>query len=175
MDMAILVTSQPRLPVDVARTLLEVRRPQHAAGIQGTRMRIIKMGVRMTACALAAVSLAGCEALALSALGVGGSTAVNHTLTGMTYRTFTAPLPRVKTASVSALSRMGIRVASSQRTEGNEVLKANAKDREIEIVLEPVSANTTRMKVVAKNGSIFYDSATATEIIMQTERILGNA
>lgn len=129
----------------------------------------------MTACVMAALTLAGCEALALSALGVGGSTAVNHTLTGMTYRTFTASMPRVKTASVSALNRMGIRVASSQRTEGNEVLKANAKDREIEIVLEPVSANTTRMKVVAKNGGIFYDSATATEIIMQTERILGNA
>ncbi len=93
----------------------------------------------------------------------------------MTYRTFTAPLPRVKHASVGALKRMGIRVASSELTEGNEVLKANAKDRDIEIVLEPVSANTTRMRVVARNGSLFYDSATATEIIMQTERILGNA
>jgi len=131
--------------------------------------------IRLAACIAAALSLGGCEALALSALGVGGSTAVNHTLTGMTYRTFTAPLPRVKSASVSALNRMGIRVASAERAEGNEVLKASAKDREIEIVLEPVSANTTRMKVVAKNGGLFYDSATATEIIMQTERLLGHA
>ncbi|MGE5526058.1 MAG: DUF3568 family protein [Rhodospirillaceae bacterium] len=138
-------------------------------------MEKTKTAIRTAACVAAAFSLAGCEAVALSALGVGGSTAVNHTLTGMTYRTFTAPLPRVKSASVNALNRMGIRVASAGRAEGNEVLKANAKDREIEIVLEPVSANTTRMKVVAKNGGLFYDSATATEIIMQTERILGNA
>ena len=102
-------------------------------------MKNISTGLRAAACLAAALSLAGCEAIALSALGVGGSTAVNHTLTGMTYRTFTAPLPRVKNASVGALSRMGIRVASSERTEGNEVLKANAKDRQIEIVLEPVN------------------------------------
>lgn len=138
-------------------------------------MKNTNTAVRLAACVAAVLSLAGCEAVALSALGVGGSTAVNHTLTGITYRTFTAPLPRVKRASVSALSRMGIRLASSERTDGNEVLKASAKDRDIEIVLEPVSANTTRMKVVAKNGGVFYDSATATEIIMQTERILGNA
>ena len=133
------------------------------------------VALRAIGIAVWAVALAGCEAIALTTLGVGGSTAVNHTLGGMTYRTFTAPLPRVRSASVSALNRMGIRVASSAKSEGNEVLKASAKDREIEIVLEPVSANTTRMKVVAKNGGIFYDSATATEIIMQTERMLGNA
>jgi hypothetical protein len=119
------------------------------------------------------LALGGCEAVALSAIGVGGSTAVNHTLTGITYRTFAAPMPRVRTASVNALHRMGIRVASDEKLEGNEVLKATARDRDIEIVLEPVSANTTRMRVVAKNGSLFYDSATATEIILQTERILG--
>ena len=124
---------------------------------------------------LLTVMLGGCEALALSALGVGGSTAVNHTLTGMTYRTFTAPMPRVRTASVSALKRMGIRLASTAHADGNDVLKASAKDRDIEIILEPVSPNTTRMRVVAKNGGLFYDSSTATEIILQTERILGNA
>lgn len=137
-------------------------------------MDMMNSGTRIALCFSTALSLGGCEAIALSALGVGGSTAVNHTLTGMTYRTFTASLPRVKHASVGALNRMGIRVASTTRAEGNEVLKANAKDREIEIVLEPVSPNTTRMRVVAKNGGLFYDSATATEIIMQTERILGN-
>jgi len=130
---------------------------------------------RTLALVLLTALLGGCEALALSALGVGGSTAVNHTLTGMTYRTFTAPMPRVRTASVGALKRMGIRVASTEHADGNDVLKASAKDRDIEITLEPVSPNTTRMRVVARNGGLFYDSATATEIILQTERILGNA
>jgi hypothetical protein len=111
--------------------------------------------------------------MAIAAFGVGGSTAVNHTLTGITYRTFTAPLPQVKTASVTALNRMGMQRAGGQKSANGETLLAKATDREIEIELESLSANTTRMRVVAKNGGLFYDSATATEIILQTEKALG--
>jgi hypothetical protein len=118
--------------------------------------------------------LAGCAPLALTALGLGGSAAVNHTLSGITYKTFTAPLPRVKTASIGALHRMGIRASGAVKQEGNEVVTAAGRDRDIEIVLEPISSNATRMRVIARNGGVLYDSATATEIIMQTERILGN-
>ena len=56
-------------------------------------------------------------------------------------RTFTAPLTRVKNASIAALKRMGIQ--------------------------------TTRMRVVARNGGFFYGGATAAEIIQQTRRSLG--
>ena len=108
-------------------------------------------------------------------VGVGGSAAVSHTLNGITYRTFTAPAANVKTASLGALNRMGIKYTGSAKGEhGAEMLKATATDRSIEITLEPLSANSTRMKVVARNGGIFYDSATATEIILQTERRLGS-
>jgi hypothetical protein len=116
----------------------------------------------------------GCVPLALTAAGIGGATAVNHALGGVTYKTFTAPLPKVKTASMGALKIMGIKVSAVVHQEGNEVVTAAANDRKIEIVLEPISASTTRMRVVARNGSVFYDSATATEIILQTERRLGS-
>jgi hypothetical protein len=122
-----------------------------------------------------AVPLAGCESLAIVAAGVGGSTAVSHTLNGITYRTFTAPMPKVKGASLLALNRMGIRSQAPQKIEHGEMIKATANDREIEIEFESLSATSTRMKVVARNGGIFYDSATATEIILQTEKQLGNA
>jgi hypothetical protein len=36
-----------------------------------------------------------------------------------------------------------------------------------------VSLKTTRIRTVAKQGIFFKDRATATEIIMQTERVLG--
>lgn len=124
---------------------------------------------------LAAVALlAACEPLSITAAGVGGSAAVAHTLGGITYRTFTAPSATVKTASLGALNRMGIKVKHSEKgTNGSETLTATATDRDIEITLESLSPNTTRMKVVARNGGIFFDSATATEIILQTERQLG--
>lgn len=117
----------------------------------------------------------GCVGVALTGLGVGGATAVNHTLTGITYKTFTAPLPQVRTASVTALNRMGLKYGGVAKESGNDVLKATGNDRNIEIVLEPISANTTRMRVTARNaGGILYDSATATEIILQTEKVMGN-
>lgn len=130
---------------------------------------------RIGAALLAAGGLAACEPLAITSFGVGASTAVSHTLGGITYRTFTAPPTRVKAASLAALGRMGIKVAASEKSKEGEVLRATAGDREIEITLEPISANATRMRVVARNGGVFYDSATATEIILQTERSLGNA
>ena len=96
-----------------------------------------------------------------------------HTLGGITYRTFTLPSATVRNASLVALQRMGIKVGGTTKGEnGAEVLKATAIDRDIEITFEPLSASSTRMKVVARNGRIFFDSATATEIILQTERQL---
>jgi hypothetical protein len=123
-----------------------------------------------------AFALSGCEAVALTALGVGASTGVSQTMNGITYRTFTLPVPRVRVASLSALKRMGIKVESTGKMEGGsgEVIKAKAADREIEIQLEAISANTTRMRTTVKSDGLLYDSATATEIIVQTERVLGN-
>ena len=54
-------------------------------------------------------------ALAITSFGVGASTAVSHSLGGITYRTFTAPMARVKTASVGALGRMGINLAGTEK------------------------------------------------------------
>jgi hypothetical protein len=121
------------------------------------------------------VPLTGCESLALVAAGVGGSAAVSHTLNGITYRTFTAPMTRVKNASMAALERMGVKGPHASKIEHGELIEARANSREIEIELESLTANTTRMKVIARDGGVFYDSATATEIILQTERQLGSA
>ncbi|OFZ69426.1 MAG: hypothetical protein A2Z01_01470 [Betaproteobacteria bacterium RBG_16_58_11] len=90
----------------------------------------------------------------------------------MTYRTFTEPLPRVRSASMRALQRMQIKVASSEKIEGGEGIKAMSGDRAIDIELESVSPSTTRMRVTAKKNLFVYDNATATEIILQTEKYL---
>jgi hypothetical protein len=119
------------------------------------------------------VGLAGCVPIGVTAFGVGASAGVAHGLGGVTYRTFTAPMPKVRGATMSALDKMGIRVVSTSKVEGTEVIKATAKERDIEVALEPLTPSTTRIRTVARNG-LFYDSATATEIILQTEKILGN-
>lgn len=124
---------------------------------------------------VAMCAMSGCAPAALTAVSAGSSTAVSHTLNGITYRTFTRPSPKVRLAALNAMKRMEIRLlADSKSPESNIlVLKGKTSEREVEIQLEPISASLTRMRVTAKSYVVLYDSATATEIILQTERALG--
>ena len=124
--------------------------------------------------ALAAIALNGCVAVGLTALGVGMATGVSHTLSGMVYKTFTTPQAQVKRAALGALSRMQVKVVDTKRNGSTETIRAKAGDRDIEIDLEALTPATTRMAVTAKkDGGILRDGATATEVILQTEKIVG--
>jgi hypothetical protein len=70
---------------------------------------------------------------------------------------------------------MSIKVDSTQQIEGGELIKGSTPDRQIEVEVERISSNTTRLRAVAKKNALIWDSATATEIIFQTEKLLGNA
>ncbi len=121
--------------------------------------------------------LQSCAGVGLTLFGVGAGvttgTSVAYTLDGIAYRTFTAPLPQVETATRTALDRMGIKIEATSKIEQGKAIKAVTLDREIEIELERISPRTTRIRTVAKQGLFFKDRATATEIIIQTERALG--
>jgi hypothetical protein len=119
--------------------------------------------------------VAGCEPLALSLVGAGAGTALRYSIDGATSRTFTAPASAVKHASLAALERMGIAFESLDRFEHGELIYARAENRAIEIEIEPISLRATRMRIAAKNGGFLYDSATALEIVAQTERLIGSA
>jgi hypothetical protein len=122
------------------------------------------------------VSLTGCEPLALSIVGAGAGTALRYSLVdGVTYRTFTAPAADVKHASLEALQRMGIAFESFDRYEYGELIYARAENRNIEIEIEPISPRATRVRIAAKSSGFLYDSATASEIVAQTERVLSSA
>lgn len=121
---------------------------------------------------LLAVSTTACDPISLTAASLGAGVGVSHTLGGIIYRTFTAPMKTVEEGSVVAMRDMGVKVVSrTTNNEGERVINATAKDREIEVLLEPISSRTTRMRVIASNG-LLKDSATATEIMLQTERVL---
>ena len=124
------------------------------------------------------LALHGCvAALGLTLLGVGAGvttgTSVAYTLDGIAYKTFTAPLPQVENATRTALDRMGIKIEATSKIDQGKAIKALSNDRDIEIELEMVSSKTTRIRTVAKQGFFFKDRATATEIIIQTEKALG--
>lgn len=124
--------------------------------------------------AIAAACLNGCVAVGLTALGVGMATGVSHTLSGIVYKTFTTPEAQVKHATYGALNRMQVKVVSAKREGSTDVIRAKAGDRDIEIELEALTPATTRMSVTAKkDGGILRDGATATEVILQTEKLVG--
>ena len=119
------------------------------------------------------LALCGCEPLALALLGAGATSTVRYNLDGVAARTFTAPAASVKSASLAALERMGIALGSTRAAESLEVITARAARRDIEIELEPISPRATRLRVPARDdSSIFFDGATALEIVQQTEKLL---
>lgn len=124
---------------------------------------------------VSAFSMSGCVAVGLTALGVGMATGVSHQLGGMVYKTFTTPQANVKRATYGAFRHMQVKVVKSERSGSTETILAKAGDREIKVELEALTPNTTRMMVTAKqDGGILRDGATATEVILQTEKLVGS-
>jgi hypothetical protein len=121
---------------------------------------------------MATVLSSGCAAVALTAGGVAAAVGVNHTLNGIVYKTFSEPLPKVKRATLTALKQMEIPVETVEKTKQGELIRAKAANRVIEVEFESLTPKTTRMRVVADSDGLIKDSATATEIILQTERAL---
>lgn len=126
------------------------------------------------------VLMEGCAAIALTLLGVGagvsGGTGVSYTLDSIAYKSFTATLAEVRQGTTTALKRMGLPVENVNETSTGVDIQAKGSNEEnpldIEIELDRLSPLTTRMRVVAKRGTFMKDRATATEIILQTVKVM---
>ena len=94
-----------------------------------------------------------------------------HTVNGYAYRICAAPMSMTLYAVVSALNQMRIKIASIRRNSQRDVVRAISGERDIEVEVEAVSPTSTRVRTMARQGAS-YDSATAIEIIVQTEKIL---
>lgn len=130
------------------------------------------MAIRFAAVTAVAAATSGCESLAVTTFAIGASTGVQHTINGVGYRTFTAPSSKVTTAALAALDSMSIKVKTTESTASGDVIKAATADRKIELEIERISPNTTRLRAVVRQYAVLKDGATANEIIVQTEKML---
>jgi len=126
------------------------------------------------ACALL---LEGGAAAGVAAIGAGTSaaagTGIEQTMSGITYKTFTAPPERMHAATLRTLERLDIELVADQVMPAGWTLKGLVAGREIDIELETLSAALTRMRVsVSKDDSIFRDASTAADLIVQTTKTL---
>jgi hypothetical protein len=119
--------------------------------------------------ALSCAVSSGCVAVGTTLAGLGFS----HQLSGIQYRTFTEPLPRVSRATLTAFKRMDLKLQGVQPTKTGELIKASATDRKFEVELESLTSNTTRMRALGRNSvGVIVDASTAQEIIRQAEKAL---
>ena len=115
----------------------------------------------------------GCAAIALTAGGIAGGTGVDHTLSGIAYKTFPTAIAELRLATLTTLKRMDMPVSRDEKVEDGWEIEAKASDRKIEIELESLTKQASRMRVVVHKGNVFFrDAATGTEIVIQTAETL---
>ena len=68
--------------------------------------------------------------------------------------------------------KMEIKEEKREAADGNVSITAATKRLAIYIDIEKITPRATRIKVNAKQGAVLKDRATATEIIVQTEKSL---
>lgn len=134
---------------------------------------LLVITLSMTGC----IAAAALPALGLAAMGdAAGSAAkagVEHTMSGATYRTFTAPIADVHSAVLQAFRDLELEVTEDELLEdGRMRVAAEARDRHIGVKLEPVTPALTRLMMYVRKGWIGRDASTSTELIEQTARTL---
>lgn len=123
--------------------------------------------------------LAGCGPVTYpvddGGVGLPAGTGIERTFSGITLKTFTAPLASVGTATLQSLNYMDIDLQEVRKDVQTWGISATAGRRVVEIYLEAVTPNTTLMRVMVNDGDPFVkDGATATEIVLQTADALGS-
>ena len=120
------------------------------------------------------ITVSGCASLAMTAGGVVASAGVEHSLSGIAQKTFTASIDDVHSATLRGLEHMNIAVTDMNETKPGWKIKGTTDTRNIDVELEKITSNATRMQViVTKHDDIFFkDSSTATEIIVQTAHLM---
>jgi len=101
--------------------------------------------------------------------GLPANSGVERSFSGVTMKTFAAPLGTVATAALQSLNYMDIGLTEVRKDVQTWDISAAAGTRMVDIHLEAISPKTTLMRVTVDQGdSFFKDGATATEIVLQT-------
>ena len=120
-------------------------------------------------------ALSGCAMLGLAvpAAAVGsGAAGVNYSFTNVAYKTISYPAADVEASLNEALKKMDIKKMERTEEEGRISFTVVTAKLDIYIDLEKVTRTVTSIEVNAKKGFFLKDKATATEIIVQTEKNL---
>ena len=132
-------------------------------------MRVLRAAL-LTAGLLAAK---GCAGIPLTVAALTTGVGVDQMANGVAYKTYPLPTERVRRAALEALDRMAIAVVADSEERTGWRIQGATEERRVNIELEPVTSETTRMRVVVHKGSMFSkDSETGRMIVVRTSEAL---
>lgn len=135
----------------------------------------IKRSLHLTTLLCLIPALSGCAMLGLTvpAAAIGSGTAgLNYSLTNVAHKTISYPVADVEASLKEALQKMDIQEMERTAKDGTVSFMVVTDKLRIYIDLETVTRTVTSIAVNAKKGLYLKDNATATEIIVQTEKNL---
>lgn len=121
------------------------------------------------------LGLYGCAAVVASGVVAGAAGGISYTYDSIAYKTFAVPLDPTFRATMKALEKMDMKVAGSKDMVNGKEIVAHTVDLRIEIGIERLTDRATKVSVNAKKGVFLKDKATATEILIQVGKFLGEA
>jgi len=133
---------------------------------------LVKSFLKVSTLLCLILALSGCALCLVPAAVSSGAAGVEYTFTNSAYKTISAPVADVEAALNKALKKMSIKETKRKAKEGKVSVTGVTGNLDIYIDLEKVTPTVTNIEVNAKKGVFFKDKATATEIIVQTEKNL---
>ena len=136
---------------------------------------LVKSFLKVSTLLCLILALSDCALMGLAVIPAavsGGAAGVDYTFTNKAYKTISAPAADVEAALNKALKKMSIKETKRKAKEGKVSVTGVTGNLDIYIDLEKVTPTVTNIEVNAKKGVFFKDKATATEIIVQTEKNL---
>ena len=120
--------------------------------------------------AVSSLIFTGCAVVAPLAL-TSTSMGVAYYYMNVSEKTCVYDLDTMNRASVVTLKRMGFKLREQSKDEdGYRKIQAEAEDLNFTVKLKKVTHKCTKIKVTARKNVVIRDKATASEIILQTER-----
>jgi hypothetical protein len=107
---------------------------------------------------------------ALSSVGSGVAGSADYFASTSVAQTVSYDYDRVKKALLVTLCKMVIDVEKVKKIENGEKILAAADDLEVVIKLKRITSKLTRIEIMAGEGIVKRDEATATEIVRRTTK-----
>ncbi len=116
------------------------------------------------------LALEGCASVAVSAVGMAGSAALDRVLNGDSYQVVPAPIAGARLAALRTIRRMGMTVESDARSGGRWTILTATKNQKSKIEIRAIDYKRSRMDVKVSWDQLDFvkDPEVANEFIRKT-------